>query len=185
MRRKAPGGTHARGGRTLPRWKDTAIFVLEDDAQDGPDHVDAHRSTALVISPYTQHAGIDSTHYDTAGMLATIEDLLGLSPMSIYDQRATPMWGAFSARPNLRPYTTIQPEEVPFGDPGYPVNPPGPSTSAGQDFTAPDAPNEQLLNQAIWESVRGPGVPMPAPVSAGGSSGSGSGSGSGAGDADG
>ena len=60
-------------------WRSTAIFVVEDDAQNGPDHVDAHRTTALVISPYTQHAGVDSTHYDTAGMLGTIEDILGLA----------------------------------------------------------------------------------------------------------
>jgi phosphoesterase family protein len=103
-----------------PYWASTAIFVLEDDSQDGPDHVDAHRSVALVISPYTQHATVDSTHYDTASMLATIERLLGLSPMSTFDLRATPMWKAFGPRPDMRPYDAIRPTAIPFGDPGYP-----------------------------------------------------------------
>jgi len=151
-------------------WRSTAIFVLEDDAQDGPDHVDAHRSTALVVSPFTQHARVDSTHYDTAGMLATIEDILGLSPMSIFDQRATRMWRAFG-RPHLRPYDLIAPSVVPYGDPGYPVNGPNAplaSASAAQDFSIPDGPDEHLLNQAIWKSVKGAGSTMPAPVGASG-----------------
>ena len=77
-------------------WKSTAIFVTEDDAQNGPDHIDAHRTVAYVISPYTQAGAIDSTHYDTAGMVATIEDLLGLPPMAIGDQRAIRMWKGFT-----------------------------------------------------------------------------------------
>ena len=148
-------------------WASTAIFVLEDDAQDGPDHVDAHRSTALVISPYTQHAAVDSTHYDTAGMLATIEDILGLSPMSIYDQRAARMWDAFGSA-NMTPYDLVQPSVIPYGDHGYPVNGPNApfgAASAAQDFSIPDGPDEHLLNQAIWASVKG-GTPMPAPLGA-------------------
>jgi YVTN family beta-propeller protein len=147
-------------------WASTAIFVLEDDAQDGPDHVDAHRSTALVVSPYTQHATVDSTHYDTAGMLATIEDLLGLSPMSIFDQRATRMWPSFGSA-NLQPYDLIEPTVIPYDDPGYPTNSanaPFAALSAAQDFSVPDGPDEHILNQAIWQSIRGAGSPMPAPV---------------------
>jgi hypothetical protein len=143
--------------------------VLEDDAQDGPDHVDAHRSPALVISPFTQHAAVDSTHYDTAGMLATIEDLLGLSPMSIYDQRAIRMWPAFGTA-NLRPYDAIMPSVIPYGDPGYPTNSPNAplaALSAQQDFSVPDGPDEHILNQAIWQSIRGAGSRMPAPVGGG------------------
>jgi len=150
-------------------WASTAIFVLEDDAQDGPDHVDAHRSTALVISPYTQHARVDSTHYDTAAMLATIEDLLGLSPMSIFDQRATRMWPSFGSVPNTTPYDLIQPTVIPYDDPGYPVNKrnaPLGALSAAQDFSIPDGPDEHILNQAIWQSVKGANSPMPAPVGA-------------------
>jgi YVTN family beta-propeller protein len=147
-------------------WKSTAIFVLEDDAQDGPDHVDPHRSTALVVSPFTQHARVDSTHYDTAAMLATIEDILGLSPMSIFDQRATRMWAPFLGLPDYRAYRAIQPAVIPFGAPGFPVNRPGAplgAESAAQDFSIPDGADEETLNEAIWRSVKGPGSPMPSP----------------------
>jgi hypothetical protein len=141
-----------------PYWSSTAIFVIEDDAQDGPDHVDAHRSVALVISPYTQHARVDSTHYDTAAMLGTMERMLGLPPMSTFDGRATPMWPSFAGEPDFRPYDALQPSVIPFDDPGYPVN--GPSSplaawSAAQSFSAPDVANSRLLDQAIWESVSG------------------------------
>jgi YVTN family beta-propeller protein len=142
-------------------WRSTAIFVLEDDSQDGPDHVDPHRSVALVISPYTQHATVDSTHYDTAAMLATIEGILGLSPMSSFDQRATPMWKAFGSWPIIQPYRAIQPTVIPFGDPGYPRNTkhsPMAAWSARQNFSAPDGPNEDMLGRAIWESIRGKGA---------------------------
>jgi YVTN family beta-propeller protein len=139
-------------------WRSTAIFVVEDDAQDGPDHVDAHRSTALVISPFTQHGRVDSTHYDTAGMLGTIEDLLGLDPMSIFDQRATRMWASFGRVANTRPFTALRPAVIPFGDPGYPTNratAPLAAQSAAQDYSVPDGPDEHLLNAAIWKSIRG------------------------------
>ena len=136
-------------------WGSTVICVLEDDAQDGADHVDPHRSPALVISPFTQHATIDSTHYDTAAMLATIEHLLGLSPMSVYDQRALPMWAAFSSTPNMTPYTTLQPSVVAFGDSGYPKNTANTALakwSAKQNWKEGDAVNDEIMRQAIWES---------------------------------
>ena len=147
-------------------WRSTAIFVVEDDAQDGPDHVDAHRSTALVISPFTQHGGVDSTHYDTAGMLATMEDILGLSPMSIFDQRATRMWASFAPTAGMRPFTVLPTRVIPFGDPGYPVNHAGSplaAASAAQDYSVPDGPDEHLLNEAIWRSIRGDHAHMPGP----------------------
>jgi len=149
-------------------WQSTAIIVLEDDAQDGPDHVDTHRSPALVISPYTQHGLVDSTHYSTSSALATIEDLLGLSPMSIFDQRATRMWASFSPWPNMRTYTAIQPTVTPFGDPGAPRNAPGAhlaAASAAQNWAVPDGPDKQVLNAAIWWSIKGD-TPMPEPRSA-------------------
>src|SRR5439155_5425610 len=76
-------------------WKDSAIFVLEDDAQNGPDHVDAHRSVALVVSPYARRRAMDSSLYTTCGMLRTLELLLGLAPMSLYYAAAAPLYGAF------------------------------------------------------------------------------------------
>jgi hypothetical protein len=87
--------------------------------------------------------------------------------MSIFDQRATRMWGAFADRPNLRPYDAIQPAVVPYGAPGYPVNPanaPMAAASAAQDFSAPDRANEATLNRATWKAIRGARSKMPAPV---------------------
>src|SRR5216684_2465592 len=85
-------------------WPNMAIFVLEDDAQNGPDHVDSHRSPALVVSPFVKRGALDSTLYTTSGMLRTMELVLGLPPMSQYDAAATPMYAAFQAVPNLAPY---------------------------------------------------------------------------------
>ena len=76
-------------------WKESAIFVLEDDAQNGPDHVDAHRSVLLVASPFTRRGAVDHTLYTTSGVLRTIELILGLPPMSQYDAAATPLYNAF------------------------------------------------------------------------------------------
>jgi YVTN family beta-propeller protein len=147
-------------------WPRTAIFVTEDDAQNGPDHIDAHRTLAYVISPYTQTGAIDSTHYDTAAMVATMEDLLGLPPMAITDQRAVRMWKGFAREPNLAPYDAIAPAVTPFGAPGAPLN--GPSApmagqSANWNFEIEDATPEIPLNQAIWKSVRGRDSHAPAP----------------------
>ena len=142
------------------------IISVEDDAQDGPDHVDAHRAPALVISPYTQSGKVDSTHYDTASALATLEDLLGMAPMSTYDARATRMWPSFKRTPNLEPYDAIMPSVVPFGAPGAPVNSvdaPMAALSAQMDFTRPDNIPEDVLSQAIWKSVKGAASQMPAP----------------------
>src|SRR5438067_10419391 len=85
-------------------WKETAIFVIEDDAQNGPDHVDAHRTVGLVISPYTRRGHVDSTQYSTVSMVRTIELILGLPPLSQYDAAARPMYASFTARPDLTPY---------------------------------------------------------------------------------
>ena len=106
-----------------PFWPNTAILVTEDDAQNGPDHVDAHRTLGYVISPYTQTGRVDHTHYDTAGMVATVENLLGMPPMTIADQRATRMWKGFSPTPNLRPYDAIMPAVIPYGAGARPSTP--------------------------------------------------------------
>jgi YVTN family beta-propeller protein len=147
-------------------WQSTVIISVEDDAQDGPDHVDAHRAPALVISPYTQSGKVDSTHYDTASALATLEDLLGMRPMSTFDARATRMWPSFRKTPNLKPYDAIQPTVVPFGEPGAPLNAidaPMAALSEQMDFTRPDNIPEETLNEAIWKSIKGAASQMPAP----------------------
>ncbi len=78
-------------------WASTAIFVLEDDAQNGPDHVDSHRSPAFLISPYVRHHAVDSSMYNTASMLRTMELILGLRPMTQFDAAARPMSAAFQS----------------------------------------------------------------------------------------
>src|SRR5438552_4321474 len=88
-------------------WPQSAIFVLEDDAQNGPDHVDAHRSIAFVISPYAKRRVVDSTMYSTSSMLRTMELILGLKPMSQFDASARPMFNSFQPEPDLRPYTSL------------------------------------------------------------------------------
>src|SRR5207247_5378779 len=85
-------------------WPQTAIFVVEDDAQNGPDHVDAHRTIAYVISPYARRHTVDSTMYSTSSMLRTMELILWLKPMSQFKAAAMPMFDPFHSKPNLRPY---------------------------------------------------------------------------------
>ncbi len=145
-------------------WKDTAIFVLEDDAQNGPDHVDAHRSPVLVISPYTKRKHVDSTMYSTCSALRTMELILGLKPMSQFDAAAAPMYNAFQAKPDLTAYVHEMPdadrEEKNKGTAW------GANISDLFDLTKEDAVDDLLLNEVIWRSVKGPKSPMPAPVRA-------------------
>jgi DNA-binding beta-propeller fold protein YncE len=145
-------------------WADTAIFVLEDDAQNGPDHVDAHRSPCLVISPYTLHHAVDSTLYSTTSVLRTIELILGLQPMSQFDAAAAPMNTAFTAKSDLTPFAA-RPAQVDLEE----RNPPsawGAKASARMDFREADRADDIALNEIIWRSVKGAGSPMPAPVRA-------------------
>jgi hypothetical protein len=142
-------------------WKDSAIFVLEDDAQDGPDHVDAHRSPAFVISPYTARARVDSTLYTTTGILRTIELILGLEPLSQYDAAATPLYGAFAASPDLKGF-----EHRPSRIPADERNAKGAFKEALSDtfdFREADRVPMREMNEILWGSVKG-AVPMPPPV---------------------
>ncbi|MDQ2882606.1 MAG: bifunctional YncE family protein/alkaline phosphatase family protein [Actinomycetota bacterium] len=142
-------------------WATTAIFVTEDDAQDGPDHIDAHRTVAEVISPYTHTGRVDSTFYSTASMLRTIELIVGLRPLTQFDAYATPMLAAFTNKPNPSPYTATKPtqnlQEV------NPVNAPMAAQSQAQDLTKEDQINMQQFNEATWASINGANTPMPAP----------------------
>jgi DNA-binding beta-propeller fold protein YncE len=145
-------------------WAQTAIFVLEDDAQDGPDHVDAHRSIAFIASPYARRGAVDSTMYSTSSMLRTMELILGLEPMSQFDAAAMPMYNSFQATPDLRPYEARQTMAN--------VNERNTATAWGSaaarkmDFSKEDATDEQLLNEMVWRSVKGADQPMPAPMRA-------------------
>jgi DNA-binding beta-propeller fold protein YncE len=145
-------------------WPETAIFVIEDDAQNGSDHVDAHRTVALAISPYTQHGKVDSTMYSTASMLRTMELILGLRPMSQFDAAARPMYNAFQSRPNLDGYGHVLPQTDMKAVNA--ITAWGSKLSESFDFSKEDAADDLLFNEVIWRSVRGPNSPMPPPVRA-------------------
>ena len=143
-------------------WPEIAIFVVEDDAQNGPDHVDAHRTTAFVISPYTRHGAVDSTLYSTSSMLRTMELVLGLKPMSQFDAGARPMFNSFQNAADLKSYEH-KPANVDLDARNER------HAWGGQlkmNFAREDAVDDLLLNEVIWRSVRGPNNPMPAPVRA-------------------
>jgi YVTN family beta-propeller protein len=143
-------------------WPETAIFIIEDDAQDGADHVDARRTEGLVISPYVKRGIVDSTLYSTSSMLRSMELLLGLPAMSQYDAAAMPMYAAFGATPVVVPYAAIRPM-VDLDAHNRP-DAPGARESARMDLSAPDRAPMRALNEVIWQSVKGNGAVMPAPV---------------------
>ncbi len=145
-------------------WPQTAIFVVEDDAQNGPDHVDAHRSIAFAISPYVTRHAHDRTMYSTCSMLHTMELILGLEPMTQFDAAAAPLYGSFQSKPTLRPYNAL-----PVPDILSETNRPsafGQSSSDEMDFTKEDAADDLKLNEVIWRSIKGSTNPMPRPVRA-------------------
>jgi DNA-binding beta-propeller fold protein YncE len=145
-------------------WKETAIFVLEDDAQNGPDHVDAHRSVALVISPYARRGHVDSAMYSTTSMVRTMGLILGLKPLSQFDAAARPMYGCFHPRADVRPYQHVVPE-VDMKEVNRKLTW-GARQSEKFDFTKQDAVDDLLFSEVIWRAVRGDDVPMPPPVRA-------------------
>ncbi len=143
-------------------WATTAIFVLEDDAQNGPDHVDAHRSIAFVASPYAKRGYVDSTMYTTSGMLRTMELILGIPPMSQYDAAATPMFNSFTNKADLTPFKH-RPARYDLTERNA-VNAPGAQQSAAWDFSKEDTLPDIEFNEVIWMSVHGANSRMPAPV---------------------
>ena len=145
-------------------WPQTAIFVLEDDAQNGSDHVDAHRSIAFAISPYTRGRGTDSSMYSSCSMLRTMELILGLAPMTQFDAAARPMYAAFRGAPDARVYEAL-PANVDL-EARNAATAWGGEASRRMDFRREDAADDLALNEVIWRSVRGAASPMPPPVRA-------------------
>ncbi len=141
-------------------WKSTAIFVLEDDAQAGPDHVDSHRSIAFVASPYAKRRVVDSAMYNTASMLRTIELILGLKPMTHFDAGAPPMATAFTPKPDFRAFAAVAPtaslteKNAASGALA--------ERSARLDFSEADLIDDIEMNDILWQGIRG--SPMPAPL---------------------
>ncbi|WP_170315643.1 beta-propeller fold lactonase family protein [Spirosoma sordidisoli] len=144
-----------------PIWKESAVFVLEDDAQNGADHVDAHRSPALVISPYTKRNHVEHSMYSTSGMLRTMELILGLPPMSQYDAAATPMFACFTNTPNLTPYQH-KPANIDLEAKNTAMTEPA-RQSEKIDLRYADKIDDRLFNEIIWKAVRGEHAVMPAP----------------------
>ena len=143
-------------------WPEIAIFVIEDDAQNGPDHVDAHRTVGLVVSPYTKRKYLDSSQYSTVSMIRTIELILGLAPLSQFDAAARPMFASFTSKPDLTPYVP----EAPRID----VNEINSQTAYGadrsnkMDFDEYDKIDDFELNEILWRSIKGKDAPIPPAV---------------------
>jgi YVTN family beta-propeller protein len=145
-----------------PYWPATAIFVIEDDAQDGPDHVDARRTIGLVVSPYTRRGHVDSTLYTTSSMIRTMELLLGIPPMTQYDAAATPMTASFTDVANLEPYIH-EPPRVDVQAKNLKTAW-GSGESEAMDFSDYDRTPMFALNRILWKSVKGADSEMPLPV---------------------
>ncbi len=143
-------------------WSESAIFVLEDDAQNGPDHVDAHRSIAFVISPFVKRGVVVSRQYSTASMLRTIELILGLPPMSQYDAGATPMWECFMSSPVTNAYTSLSAT--------YNIHEmnkeKSPISKLSEEFNLEvmDAAPDLAFSEVVWKAVKGLNSKMPPPV---------------------
>jgi hypothetical protein len=149
-------------------WKDTCIFAIEDDPQNGWDHVSGYRTTAYVVSPYTKRNAVVSTQYNHTSLLRTMELILGLPPMNQLDATATPMFDCFTSTPNLTPFTAVA-NNVPLDQ----MNP-SPRrisdsllrkdayTSARLPLRVADQCPEGVLNEILWRSVKGTQVPYPA-----------------------
>ncbi|HVS90690.1 MAG TPA: bifunctional YncE family protein/alkaline phosphatase family protein [Mucilaginibacter sp.] len=144
-----------------PVWKESVVFILEDDAQNGPDHIDAHRSPAFVIGPYVKRHAVIHEMYSTSGMLRTIELILCLPPMSQYDAAAKPMYECFMDKPDMTPYET-KAAQVNLDQRNIADNASS-RKSASFNLAKEDAVPDLELNEVIWKYVKGENAVMPAP----------------------
>lgn len=147
-----------------PFWKQMAVFVVEDDAQNGPDHVDCHRTVAMVAGGYVKRHYVDHTMYSTASMLRTMELILGMKPMSQFDAAARPMYSCFTSTPDATPYVCL-PNSYPL-DKLNPEGAPMQKVSDSLDFDQEDRAPDLLFSEIIWKAVRGADSEMPPPVHA-------------------
>jgi YVTN family beta-propeller protein len=141
-------------------WPKTAVFVLEDDAQNGPDHVDSHRSELFVISAYNA-PGVYHRFANTTDVVATMAEILHLGSLSQFDYFGRPLRDVFAPRPNLAAYTALKPS-VSLVD-RNPLSGPGVTGSARLDLSAEDRADEDLFNVVLWRALKGPRVPYPGP----------------------
>ena len=147
-----------------PIWANSVVFIVEDDAQNGPDHVDAHRTTCYVAGGYVKRHFVDHTMYSTSSLVRTIELILGMPPMTQYDAAATPMWRCFSKTSDATVFNSL-PSNVNLAE----VNPGGTrlaSMARGLNFTEVDRVPDDLMNAMVWKAVRGENARVPVPVRA-------------------
>jgi YVTN family beta-propeller protein len=147
-----------------PIWNESAVFIVEDDAQNGPDHVDAHRSTAFVAGGFVKEGFVDHTMYSTASMLHTIELILGIPPMSQYDASAEPMWRCFDTVAKHKPYNK-KPHQVDLNEVNSNTSKYA-ELSQQLDFSKEDEAPDGLFNEIIWKAVKGVDSKCPASVHA-------------------
>ncbi|HEY6062445.1 MAG TPA: bifunctional YncE family protein/alkaline phosphatase family protein, partial [Chitinophagaceae bacterium] len=144
-----------------PIWKESAVFIIEDDAQNGPDHVDAHRTTAYVAGGFVKRGFVDHTAYSTSSMLRTMELILGLQPMSQYDAAAEPMWRCFTSTANPAAFTSL-PANIDLAEINMAVNE-WQRRSELFNFAKEDAIPDMEFNIVLWHGLKGDRIPMPAP----------------------
>jgi hypothetical protein len=138
-------------------WKDTVFFVLEDDAQDGPDHIDSHRSVMFVISAYNRGGAIHR-FVNTTDVFATMEEILGLNKVSKFDYYGRPLRELFNDKPDLRPYVALKSEQ-PL-DELNPVTSETAQASLDLNLDQVDAADEDSFNRILWNLLKG-GQPYP------------------------
>ncbi|WP_254508672.1 beta-propeller fold lactonase family protein [Anatilimnocola floriformis] len=148
-------------------WKDMAIFAIEDDPQNGWDHVSGYRTTAYVLSPFAKRGELISTQYNTTSLIRTMEQILGMKPMNQFDASAVPMFDCFTDEPNFKPFDSV-PTNIPIDtmnpDPKSILDPilrEDALVSATLNFAEIDRAPEDVLNRIIWRSVKGSKVPFP------------------------
>lgn len=142
-------------------WNQSVVFVVEDDAQNGPDHVDAHRSTLYIAGGLVKRDVVDHTSYSTSSILRTIELILGLPPMSQYDAAATPLWRCFSATADSTGFVSIPPR-IDITEKNKKRTPTA-LRSAQLDFSKEDRIPDLLFSEIIWKAVKGEDAVLPAP----------------------
>jgi len=145
-----------------PIWESSAIFIVEDDSQDGADHVDAHRIPVAVISPYARRGAVVNSRYDQPSVLRTMELIIGMDPLSINDAVAAPMYDAFDTKPlNAEPYDAI-PAKADLMDRNTPASP-WADVSSKLALNKLDATPQRLIDTILWKSVYGADSTPPPP----------------------
>ncbi|MEO7982510.1 MAG: bifunctional YncE family protein/alkaline phosphatase family protein [Bacteroidota bacterium] len=144
-----------------PIWKESVVFIIEDDAQNGPDHVDAHRTTAYLAGGFVKRGFVDHTMYSTSSMLRTIELILGLPPMTQYDAAAEPMWRSFTPTADTRVFKSL-PANVDLAEKNIAINE-WQRRSEEFNFAREDAIPDMEFNIVLWYGLKGEHVAFPAP----------------------